>query len=134
MQKVGDFTGTAANGVPYIVVGEKVFAGFTEAAYGEDFKTTLKEYYESKDRYDIFEEMEKAEKEAAKAAKGDTNKIILWDGLFSLVTIAAVGAMICHNNKKMTKLIESKMKVRVVEKKEAIEAKLKEAGATVELN
>ncbi len=117
MEKVGDFTGVAARGVPYIIVGEKVFDGFTEEAYGEDFKATLKEYYESKDRYDLFVEMEKAEKEAAKAAKADVNKIILWDGLFSLVTIAAVGTMIYVNNKKMTKLIESRSKVKVVEKK-----------------
>ncbi|MBR6113325.1 MAG: hypothetical protein IKP79_02310, partial [Bacilli bacterium] len=123
MQKVGNFTGVAAQGVPYIIVGEKVFDGFTAEMYGEDFKTTLKAEYDSKDRYDVFEAMEKAEKDAAKAAKGDTNKIILWDCAFSLVTIAAVGTMIYFNNKKMTELVERKLKVKNYDKVEKQEVK-----------
>ena len=123
MQKVAGFTGVAAQGVPYIIVGEKVFDGFTAEMYGEDFKTTLKAEYDSKDRYDVFEAMEKAEKDAAKAAKGDTNKIILWDCAFSLVTIAAVGTMIYFNNKKMTELVERKLKVKNYDKVEKQEVK-----------
>lgn len=123
MQKVANFTGTPAQGVPYIIVGEKVFDGFTAEMYGEDFKAALKAEYDSKDRYDVFEAMEQAEKDAAKAAKGDTNKIIIWNGVFSLVTIAAVGCMIYFNNKKMTELIERKIKVKNYDKVEKQEIK-----------
>lgn len=112
MQTVADFTGVAAGGVPYIVVGERVFAGFTEEAYGEEFKAALKKEYESKKRYDVFEAMEKAKEDAKKAASANANRVILWDAVFSVVTIASVGAMIYVNNKKMTKLFESKIRVK----------------------
>lgn len=118
LRKVGNFTEVPAQGVPYIIVGDRVFDGFTEAAYGEDFKEALKAEYEKKDRYDVFKEMEKAEQEKNKPAGAETTKVILWDGLFSLVTIAAVGSMIYYNNKNMTKLIESKVKVKNYEKEE----------------
>lgn len=129
MEKVGDFTGVAARGVPYIIVGDKVFDGFTEEAYGEDFKSALKTYYEAKDRYDVFAEMEKAEKDAAKAEKAETNRIILWNGIFSLITIAAVGTMIYVNNQKMTNLIKSRAKVKVVEQKEELKSEVKQPVA-----
>ena len=118
LKKVGNFTEVPAQGVPYIIVGDRVFDGFTEAAYGEDFKEALKAEYEKKDRYDVFKEMEKAEKEKNKPAGAETSKVVLWDGLFSLVTIAAVGSMIYYNNKKMTNLIESKIKVKNYEKED----------------
>jgi len=112
MQKVADFTGVKAGGVPYIVVGEKVFDGFTEEYYGEEFKNTLIEYYNSKDRYDVFEAMEKAEKDAKNAENARTNKIIIWDAVFSAVTICTVGLMLHMNNKKMAELIDSKIKIK----------------------
>ena len=122
MKKVGEFTGVAAEGVPYIVVGERVFAGFTEDSYGEEFSKTVKELYESKDRYDVFAAMDKAakdaEKEAKKAASGNTPTIVLWNGVFSLVTICAVGCMLYYNNKSIKKAIESRVKVKSYVQKE----------------
>lgn len=112
MQKVANFTGVQAGGVPYIIVGERVFDGFTEEAYGEEFKAQLKAEYEAKERYDVFEAIEKAEKDAENAENARTNKIILWDALFSAITIGAVGLMIYSNNKKMEKLLDSKIKVK----------------------
>ena len=101
MTEVGNFTGVAAQGVPYIVVGEKVFDGFTEEHYGEEFKTALKALYESKDRYDVFEAMKQAEKDKVKAENKSLNKVIIWDAVFSCVTIASVGLMLYLNNKKL---------------------------------
>ncbi|MBQ1813135.1 MAG: hypothetical protein II119_04240 [Bacilli bacterium] len=112
MQEVANFTGVAAQGVPYIVVGEKVFDGFTEEYYGEEFKAELKKLYDSEERYDVFEAMEKAELDAKKAENANVNKIILWNAVFSVVTICAVGLMLYMSNKKMAELIDSKIKIK----------------------
>ena len=112
MQKVGNFTGVAAEGVPYIIVGEKVFPGFTEETYGEDFKAALKAEYESKDRYDVFEAMEKAEKDALNAGKANARRVIIWDAVFSAITICSVALLLNANNKKIEKMFSSKIKVK----------------------
>ncbi len=101
MQEVGNFTGVAAQGVPYIIVGERVFDGFTEEAYGEEFAAAVKALYESNDRYDVFKAMANAEKQEKKAANSANNKIIIWDAVFSMITIASVGLMLYLNNRKL---------------------------------
>ncbi len=112
MQKVANFTGVAAQGVPYIIVGEKVFDGFTAEDYGEDFKNTLIAEYNNSNRYDVFEAMEKSEKNAKNAEDAKLNKVIVWNAVFTAVTICAVGVMIYISNKKMAELIDSKIKVK----------------------
>ena len=111
LKEVANFTGEAAGGVPYIIVGDKVFAGFTEDTYGEDFKKALKAEYEKKDRYDVFKEMEKAKNADKEASKAETNKIILWNAVFSAVTIGAVALMLNNTNKKIEALKNSKQVV-----------------------
>jgi len=60
MIEVSNFLEQPASGVPYVIIGDKVFPGYTED-YNEDIKSAIKELYDSKKRYDVFEEMEKAE-------------------------------------------------------------------------
>lgn len=52
--------GQPAEGVPYILIGDKVFSGYAES-FDEDIKTAIKDLYNTKksDRYDIFEVAEK---------------------------------------------------------------------------
>lgn len=131
LKEVANFTGEEAGGVPYIIVGETVFAGFTEEAYGEDFKAAVKAEYEKKDKYDVFTEMEKAKKQAEKANGVDTNKVIIWNGVFSLVTIGAVGIMFYNTNKKIDELKKAPKQVVVKEKeKEIVEETKKETKST----
>lgn len=49
-----------AGGVPYVIIGDKVFPGYANV-YDEDIKTAIKTLYETpkKDRYDVFEKVEK---------------------------------------------------------------------------
>ena len=49
-----------AGGVPYVIIGDKVFPGFTES-YGEDIKKAIVDLYNTNknERYDIFEKVEK---------------------------------------------------------------------------
>ena len=42
LNSVGEFLGEQAGGVPFIVIGDKVFPGYNEV-YDEDIKTAIKE-------------------------------------------------------------------------------------------
>ena len=84
MQEVAKFTGESAGGVPYIIIGEKVFPGYI-ADWDEDILEAIKTEYnkKEKDRYDVFEEMDKANK----GNGSDTKKIIYW-------TVGSVGVAV----------------------------------------
>ncbi len=56
LSSVAAFLNKDLQGVPFIVIGDKVFDGYSDA-YDEDIKSTIKELYDSKDRYDVFAEM-----------------------------------------------------------------------------
>ena len=57
MQNVASFMNQKAEGVPFIIIGDKTFAGYSET-YDEDIKAKIKELYETKkaDRYDVMKE------------------------------------------------------------------------------
>lgn len=59
MQQVADKMGDTVNGVPYIVVGNKSWSGFTDS-YGEDIKKVIKEQYDkaNSDRDDIMKQID----------------------------------------------------------------------------
>ena len=83
--------GKSATGVPYIVIGDKAFGGFDKSTDGDAIKSKIKELYESKDRYDVFEEMEKEPKDS-------TSTIIMWNAIF---TTLAVGIILYINNRQI---------------------------------
>lgn len=94
--------GEAATGVPYIVIGDTAFGGFNESTDGDKIKEKIKELYESKDRYDVFEEMEKGEKETSKETSAT---IIMWNAIF---TTLAVGIILYVNNRQI-KVLNTKI-------------------------
>ena len=61
MNEVSTYLGQVATGVPYIIIGDQVFAGYNER-YDESIKSKIKEVYDTKKskRYDVFKEMEKS--------------------------------------------------------------------------
>lgn len=57
LNEVSTFMGKSAKGaVPYIIIGDKVFSGYN-SKYDEEIKTAVKDLYNNKDRYDVFEDM-----------------------------------------------------------------------------
>lgn len=56
MQNVATFMNERADGVPFIIIGDKVFSGYTES-YDDDIKSAIKELYETKKdkRYDVMD-------------------------------------------------------------------------------
>lgn len=76
-EDVASFMGDNLSGVPYIVIGDKTFPGFVNELE-EDIKNAIMDEYNKKDRYDVFEAMEKARKEEEKAKKkGEVNYVLL---------------------------------------------------------
>lgn len=61
MQIISNFLEKPATGVPYIIIGDQVFSGFSEAESPEPIKEAIKKLYDTKksERYDVFEEYDK---------------------------------------------------------------------------
>lgn len=103
---VAEFFGMQARSVPFIVIGDQVFDGYGED-YNSSIEKAIKDLYNSKDRYDVLKEMEKAEKLKYR-------KQFLEFGLFSIICSAiitlgvAVGIIVYENNKN--KKLEMKLK------------------------
>lgn len=93
MKQVGNFLNENVNGVPFIVIGDKTFVGYTEN-YNDQIKSAIKEQYDSKNKYDVMNEMKKAEK----ASNGGSNATsIIWNFVF--VTIGT-GIVLAYVNVK----------------------------------
>lgn len=61
LEEVSEFLGQSAGGVPYIIIGDKVFPGYA-SDYDDAIKTALKKEYKAEEKYDVFEELEKERK------------------------------------------------------------------------
>lgn len=86
LTEVSTFMGGAVTTVPYIVIGEEVFSGFSEQSNGDAIKKAIKDLYESKDRYDVFEAMGKTHEQP----KDNTPTIIVWNLVFTAVATAVI--------------------------------------------
>lgn len=57
MKKAAKTLNTSADGVPFIVIGDKTFNGYAED-YNEDIKTAIMDLYNSEDRYDVMDHID----------------------------------------------------------------------------
>lgn len=125
MKNVAAFLDEEATGVPYIIIGDKTFPGYSEV-YDDQIKEAIKAQYDSKNSYDVFKEMQKAEKEANKSNKVDTVAIIVFNIIFTVIatTIIVIFNNFKSNNIKYQldelkeELLKMKKKEKVVKKSE----------------
>ena len=96
MKEVANYLGEEANGVPFIIIGEQVFSGYSDT-YNEKIKAAITDLYNTakKDRYDVFEEMQKSE--LSKGSKNGNANIIVWNLVF--IILATITIIICNNSK-----------------------------------
>ena len=109
MNKVAGYTGVAARGVPYIIIGDKVFDGYA-ADYDEAIKEAIMNQYDKNDA-DIFEKIAKAEKGNSVSSFA----VIFWN--FVIVAVAT-GINIYISNKNTEKVLNALNDVKKEEKKE----------------
>ncbi len=99
--KVPLVTNQAAGGVPYIIIGEKVFAGYAEA-YDEDIKKAIMAQYNDSS-YDVMEKLD--ERLNGNTSSGTTSfATIFWNAVFVAV---GAGAVVYFNNKNTNKVLEA---------------------------
>lgn len=108
LTEVSNFLGTNAEGVPYIVIGDKVFPGYA-SSYDEDIKDAIKKQYDSKNEYDVMKKLSvnsnSNSKTEVKSTKNNTLSVILISIFASIFVIGAIVIIVIFNlkNKKVTK-------------------------------
>lgn len=106
--KVATFLGDQAGGVPYIVIGDQSFLGYAESLNNE-IENAITSLYNSKNRYDVFEEMGKEEKTST---GGNTFAILIGNFL-----ITAIGTgIVLYSNQTTKKAILSELNKKPVKK------------------
>ena len=87
MTEVSEYLDNPASGVPYIIIGDKVFAGYA-AEYDDGIKTAITDLYNTKKskRYDVFEEMKKHPKKSNESNNTNSNSMLIW--MFAMVFVA----------------------------------------------
>lgn len=87
LYEVAEVFGDEVDGVPYIVIGDESFPGFLATdEYQESIFTAIKKLYDSKDRYDVFDELNKPKEET----KDSSSSIILWNLFFTTVATLVI--------------------------------------------
>ena len=95
LTKVSNYLGTSAEGVPYIVIGDKVFPGYA-SSYDEDIKDAIKKQYDSKNEYDVMKKLSVDSNSNSKTeVKNTKNNSILSVILISIfASIFVIGAIV----------------------------------------
>lgn len=100
MQNVASFLGKKAEGVPFIIIGDKTFNGYSES-YNEDIKSAIKELYDTKkeDRYDVMKEYE--EGGSAPKEEKDYDSTFIGIIIFSIIfsTVCSLVVFLIDRNK-----------------------------------
>lgn len=102
LNEVAEFTGEAAGGVPYIVIGEQVFPGY-DTAWKDDIIAAITDLYENQD-YDVFEEMSGSKP----AMNIEIDPVIAWNFVFVAVATGVVLFVMKKNNEKLLHAIDNK--------------------------
>ena len=111
MNEVSTFLGQPADGIPYIIIGEQVFAGYSEE-FNEGIESAIMNLYSSEKRYDVFEEMKKAEK--ANNSKTSSTTVIIWNLVFIIIATSIILIFINNKDKKLNaKLDEIEKKINI---------------------
>lgn len=106
MTEVRNFFGDSAGGVPYIIIGDQVFPGYAEQ-YNEGIKDAIMKLYNSKDKYDVFEEIAKAKKQAERGNSPITTIIvIICNFVFSVISTTIILVFINNKNKKINERLD----------------------------
>ena len=99
--EISEYLGQSATGVPYIIIGDKVFGGYTEA-YNDSIKEAIIDLYKTKTkkRYDVFNEMKKHPKKNTSSFSFDNNTII-WSLVFTFASTVIIMSYISLKFKEL---------------------------------
>lgn len=104
MEQLAETLDTDVSGVPFIIIGDQYFPGYSER-YDDSIKDAITKLYNSKEKYDVFEELEKKLQEEENEKNKDK---VLSITINALVVILASAVIIAYSHKN-TKLLEEKI-------------------------
>jgi len=99
MKVVANFTGEAAGGVPYIVIGEKVFPGYL-ADWNNDIKAAIDTEYKNNNKNDVFKRMQKGE-------GFSIDSELVTQIVIALLSVCVVIFVVKSENKKLLQALEN---------------------------
>ena len=105
MNQVASFMGDDASGVPYIIIGDKTFIGYAETMNSE-IESAIKDLYDSKDRYDVFEKMATTSTNTKQTGTSNTLAIIISNILIATISVMIVIYITNRNKKELEMQIE----------------------------
>jgi thiol-disulfide isomerase/thioredoxin len=101
LNKVPLVTNQSAGGVPYVIIGEKVFPGYA-SSYDEDIKSAIMAQYNDPS-YDVMEKLDE-QLNGNSNNGGSSFATIFWNAFF---VIAAAVAIIVVNNKNTQRVLDA---------------------------
>lgn len=121
LQKVAESFDEEVGGVPYIVIGEKTFAGYDlNGAFDEDILNAIKDLYNSEERYDVMGELD--------IKKTKNSNTLLYVILVVVVLLEVALLVFAKQNAYVKEEIKEVKKVETP-KKEEVKAPAKKAPA-----
>ena len=101
MNTVGSTLGKQVSGVPFIVIGDKSFGGYSEE-YDDEIKDTIKKLYKTKkeDRYDVMNELD------SNNSNGDSSVSFGLIAFNVIFTLACSFAVLMYDRSKRNELEE----------------------------
>ena len=100
LTEISAFLNNPAQGVPYIIIGDQVFPGYS-SDFDKSILDAITSLYESKDRYDVFEAYNEKVKADSKASGGNTTVMVICDLLFTVVAVVFVIFYINVSNRRL---------------------------------
>ena len=109
LETVSNFLEQPASGVPYIVIGDQVFAGYAES-YDDGIKTAIQNLYDNDEAYDVIEEYN----DSIKFHLSDGDKLVLWNLFFIICASAGIIFYVKKSNEKIMEEIKKVSNNKVV--------------------
>ncbi len=98
------FLENPAKGVPYIIIGDQVFPGYS-SEYDDSIKQVLESEYNAETRFDVIEAYNQSLEEAEKAQGASTSAVVFWNALFIVVASVAIMVHVSASNRKMLRIM-----------------------------
>lgn len=95
MENVGNYFGKEVSGVPFIVIGEETFSGYS-SKLNEDILSAIKTAANDEEYVDVVEKVIAGEVNVQKSSSGDTIVTIL----IILVIVGGIGALVATSKSK----------------------------------
>lgn len=116
MTEVASYFGEEIGGVPYIVIGDKTFQGYSET-YNEEIKTAIKNAYNDKDYVDAVKAVDGGASSSSDKKEDDSNKTTIIIIGVALVGFAALFYFARDNETEEVQAFEKKDETIVEEPK-----------------